>query len=66
MIVKVRVQFYDFLRELVGKREEKMEFKKLVTVGDLIRFLAERYGRKVKDYLYEGDEIKSSLNFFSY
>jgi len=51
MIVVVR--FFTTLREVTGKREEKIELKSGVTVGDLIGILSEKYGRRFTDYMYD-------------
>jgi len=49
--MKVIVRFFTTIREVTGKREEKIELKSAVTVEDLMGILSEKYGRRFTDYL---------------
>jgi len=60
----VKVKFFTALREIVGKREEQIEFSKAVTVGELLKQLCQKYGEGFRDYLYdEKGEVRSHLHF---
>ena len=62
--MKVKVKYFTFLRELIGRREEEYEFEKDPTVEELIKFIAEKYGKEAKDYLFEKDgRLKEILSF---
>ncbi|HEX69353.1 MAG TPA: molybdopterin synthase sulfur carrier subunit, partial [Candidatus Bathyarchaeota archaeon] len=41
--MKVKIRYFTFLRELIGRREEEYEFEKEPTVKELIKFIAEKY-----------------------
>ncbi|MGQ9530909.1 MAG: ubiquitin-like small modifier protein 1 [Candidatus Bathycorpusculaceae bacterium] len=64
--VQVSVRFFTSLREIVGKREETLEFSdNRVTVDAVLKRLAERYGKDFVDYLYDSKtgEVKGFLQF---
>jgi len=64
MKVRVKVRFFTILREIVGKREEQIEFSQAVTVEELLKQLSKKYGEKFKDYVYdEKGEVRSYLQF---
>ncbi|MCX8177567.1 MAG: MoaD family protein [Candidatus Bathyarchaeota archaeon] len=65
--VRVSVRFFTTLREIVGKREETLEFPNgaVITVGTVLNKLAELYGKGFTDYVYDGKtgEVKGFLQF---
>ncbi|MEM3695890.1 MAG: ubiquitin-like small modifier protein 1 [Candidatus Bathyarchaeia archaeon] len=65
--MRVSVRFFTSLREIVGKREETLEFSddERVTVDSVLRRLSERYGKDFDDYLYDSKtgEVKGFLQF---
>ena len=62
--MKVKVKYFTFLRELVGRREEEYEFEKEPTVEELIKFIAKKYGKEAENYLFEKDgRLKEILSF---
>lgn len=62
--LKVRVKYFTFLRELVGRKEEEYEFETEPTVEKLIKIIAEKYGKEAKEYLFEKDgKLKENLSF---
>jgi len=64
MKVRVKVKFFTTLREIVGKREEQIEFSKAVTVKELLKKLSEKYGETFRDYIYDTKgEVRSHLQF---
>lgn len=65
--MRVSVRFFTSLREIVGKREETLEFSagERVTVGVVLRRLVECYGKGFSDYVYDWKtgEVKGFLQF---
>ena len=65
--VRVSVRFFTSLREIVGKREETLEFSdgERVTVDTVLKKLSERYGKDFVDYLYDSKtgDVKGFLQF---
>ncbi|MGB9713757.1 MAG: ubiquitin-like small modifier protein 1 [Candidatus Bathyarchaeales archaeon] len=63
--MRVSVRFFTTLREIVGKREETLEFPdgENVTVDAVLRRLSEIYGKGFVDYVYDGKtgDIKGFL-----
>jgi len=53
--LKVSVRFFAALREIVGKKEETLEFPKDrdVTVEKVLKRLARLHGRDFTEYVYE-------------
>lgn len=64
--MRVSVRFFTNLRELVGKREETLEFAdgEKVTVELILKRLAELYGKGFVEYVYnKSGKIKGYLQF---
>jgi len=65
--LRVSVRFFTSLREIVDKREETLEFPEgeKVTVDTVLKALAQRYGERFVDYVYEGKsgEVRGFLQF---
>ena len=61
--MKVNVQFFAAVRELVGLREETLELPDGGTVRNLLDLLAERHGRGLRDYIHDpkSDQLRRSL-----
>jgi len=60
--LKVTVRFFTILRELTGKREEKLEFSGSVALKDLLKCLSDKYGRPFDDYVYdEGGNVRNYI-----
>lgn len=53
MTIKVVVKFFTTLREIVGKKEELLEFSKPMTVDALLKQLSKRYGKDFDDYMFD-------------
>ena len=54
-MVQVKVRFFTSLREIVGEREETLNFHdvKSVTVDFALKSLAEKYGKPFQEYVYD-------------
>jgi len=64
MKIRVKVRFFTSLREIVGKREEQIEFSKAVTVKELLKHLLQKHGERFRDYVYdEKGEVRGHLQF---
>ena len=61
--MKVDVQFFAAVRELVGLREETLELPNGSTVKNLLDVLVERHGQSLRNYIYDpkSDELRRSL-----
>jgi molybdopterin synthase sulfur carrier subunit len=64
--MQISVRFFTNLRELTGKREEKLEFpeNETVTIKNVLEELAKRYGKPFIEYVYDREgKVKSFLQF---
>ncbi len=65
--MQVSVRFFTILREVVGKKEERLQFLKSqkITVNVVLEKLSEKYGKPFKDYVYDSKngEVKGFLQF---
>jgi len=63
--LKVTVRFFAALREIVGRKEETLEFTKetSVTVQKVLKRLTELHGKEFSDYVYDTKikEVRSYL-----
>lgn len=63
--MKVTVRFFAALREIVGKKEETLEFptEASVTVQKVLKRLTELHGKEFADYVYDTKikEVRSYL-----
>jgi len=65
--LQVSVRFFTSLREIADKKEEKLKFPEgeKVTVDAVLKTLAQRYGKRFVEYVYDektGD-VKGFLQF---
>jgi len=51
--MKVTAKFFASVREITKKSEETLDVMDGTTVGELLKILAERYGREFRDYVFE-------------
>ena len=65
--MKISVRFFTSLREIIGKREETLEFTKdkKVTLNKVLEQLSQRYGRNFTEYVYDTKtgRVKDFLQF---
>ncbi len=65
--MQVSVRFFTVLREVTGKKEEKLQFPEgiKVTVESVLKSLAESYGKRFANYVYASGtgEVKGFLQF---
>ena len=65
--MQVSVRFFTSLREIADKKEETLKFPEgeKVTVDKVLKTLAQRYGKRFVEYVYDAktDEVKGFLQF---
>ena len=65
--MQVSVRFFTSLRDIVGKKEETLEFPEgeKVTVEVALKMLTQRYGNRFVDYVYDAKtgEVRGFLQF---
>ena len=63
--MKVKVQFFASVRELVGLSEETLELRDGGTAKDLIEILVARHGEGLRDCIFEpkSGDLRRSLQF---
>jgi len=53
LTVKISVKFFTTLREIVGKKEEFLEFSKAVNVGAVLKQLSKMHGKDFDEYVFD-------------
>lgn len=53
MTLKVTIRFFTTLREIVGKKEEQLEFSKPANVNTVLKELSRKYGKDFDDYMFD-------------
>jgi MoaD family protein len=53
--LRVKIQYFAIVRELVGLREETLEMNEKTTVLDALRVLAEKHGEQLRDYVFDSE-----------
>ena len=65
--MQVSVRFFTSLREIIGRKEENLEFSEgeKVTVDMVLKMLAQRYGNRFVEYVYDAKtgEVRGFLQF---
>jgi len=63
--MKVKVQYFAAVRELVGLREEILELPDLSNVGILLGELVRRHGERLREYLFDTKtgNLRQSIQF---
>jgi MoaD family protein len=51
--VEVTVKFFTTLREITGKKEDRIVLNSDATVNDLLNTLSNKYGKAFVDYVFE-------------
>ena len=64
-LLQISIRFFTSLREIIGKKEELLEFAQgeIVTVDRVFKTLAEFYGESFVEYIYDREttNVKSYL-----
>jgi len=53
LTIKVAVRLFTTLREIIGKKEELLEFSKPVNVQAVLEQLSKKYGKDFDDYMFD-------------
>lgn len=62
--IHVTVKFFALLREIVGEWRVELPLPEGATVGEALKVLAERYGGRFRDYIYDGEgRVRDHLIF---
>jgi MoaD family protein len=65
--LQVSVRFFTSLREIADKKEETLKFPEgeKVTLDKVLKILAQRYGKRFVEYVYDGKtgEVRGFLQF---
>ena len=62
--MKVEVKFFTSLREITGKKVDKIQLQDTVTVDELLTLLSEKYGKNIREYIYNKKrEVQGFLSF---
>jgi len=66
-IVQISIRFFTVLREVTGKKEEKVEFPEgeNATIESVLKKLSKQYGKRFREYVYhpQTGEAKGFLQF---
>ena len=49
----VKVKYFTTLREIVGKKEERIRLSHSLTIEALLNQLSRKYGEEFEDYIYD-------------
>lgn len=62
--MRVIVKYFAAVREIVQKREETIDVPDATTVSNLLSHLAEKYGMKLREYVFQPDgRPRATLQF---
>ncbi len=62
--MNVEVKFFTSLREITGKKVDKIQLQNTVTVDELLTLLSEKYGKNFREYIYnKKGEVQGFLSF---
>jgi molybdopterin synthase sulfur carrier subunit len=50
--MEITVKFFTVLREITGKKDEKVKFSNSLTIDGLLNYLSRKHGRQFTDYVY--------------
>lgn len=63
-LMEVEVKFYAMLREISGKKMERITLPPKSSVRDLVDLLVERYGGEFARYIYDAErQVRSYLSY---
>ena len=61
--LRVKVEFFSDLREIVGEREKILEFDNPPTIREVLDLLVKRYGRKIGEKVFDGGKLSEYYIF---
>ena len=54
-MAQIKVLYFGMLRELAGKREERVEIEGSSSLSDLVKVISEQHNSKFKSFVFESD-----------
>ena len=51
--MKVKIRYFAIAREIVGLKEELLEFDRALSTMEALNLLSERHGEKFRDYIFD-------------
>ena len=62
--MKVEIKFFTSLREITGKKVDRIQSQSTISVGELMILLSEKYGKNFREYIYnKKGEVQGFLSF---
>jgi len=62
--MEVEVKFYAMMREVAGKKAERVALPPKSSIRDLINLLVERYGGEFERYIFDSEkQVRSYLSY---
>ena len=62
--MELEIRFFTSLREITGRKIEKIQLTTPISVKQLLKILAEKYGNEFRDYIYnDNDQVRDFLSF---
>jgi len=62
--MNVEVKYFTSLREITGKKVDKIQLQNTITVNELLTLLCEKYGNKFVEYIYKKpQQVQPFLSF---
>ncbi len=61
--MNVKVKFFTSLREITGKKMDKLQLERIITVEELLTLLSDKYGKSFREYIYnKKGEVQAFLS----
>ncbi|MEM3392934.1 MAG: ubiquitin-like small modifier protein 1 [Candidatus Bathyarchaeia archaeon] len=57
----MKVKYFAIFREITNKRDEELELQEGATVKDLLKILSDKYGKKFKDLVFNGEIVSDRV-----
>ncbi|MEM3151387.1 MAG: ubiquitin-like small modifier protein 1 [Candidatus Bathyarchaeia archaeon] len=57
----MKVRYFAIFREITNKRDEELELQEGATVKDLLKILSDKYGKKFKDLVFNGEIVSDRV-----
>ena len=62
--MNVEVKFFTSLREITGKKTDKIQLENAITIEELLTLLSYKYGKNFREYIYDKKgKVQGFLSF---
>ena len=62
--MNVEVKFFTSLREITGKKTDKIQLENVITIEELLTLLSYKYGKNFREYIYDKKgKVQGFLSF---